>query len=813
MGILLCCLLLAVTASGQSPAKGRITGTIEIKDNGKKMEGASILLKRVSDSLYHTAISNENGRFSFDNLPDGQYVLIVTYLGARKYISEAPVVIRDGVSKDLPVITVMMNEDRMLKEVEIRDKKVFAEQQIDKTVINVDALISARGGNVMDVLNNAPAVTINEEGGISLKGKSGVTVFIDGRQTFMTGKELAGYLKSLPADMIEKVEIMSNPPARYNADGNGGIINIRTRKIRAKGINGNISLNYGQGVYPRSNNAVSVNYRNDRLNVFGSAGYTLLNNFFDSDRRRLYSHSNAAPDYLLQQAYYEKSNKKTTNYKFGVDYDIDKRTSIGLVLNGFSSPYKERGRYVNTFGLQGSGPDSVMYVASRLKEQTRNNAFSVVLHHQQENGDREWNIGLDYLDYHTTSEQYSVNDTYVQDSTLSNRFALWTDNPFKAKIYSGKADIVLPVPGGIKMSAGVQVLYSRRNSSGNYEQELDNELYPLLQLNNRFRYDENINSLYVSFQKRVSRLALQAGLRMENTQAKARQYDIYQRPDSSFRMDYTNLFPTIYLSYDLDSTAGRTLVLSAGRRITRPNYQDLNPSVFFYDRYTSVTGNAVLRPGYATNLELAYNHGNAFSTGVSYTRTSSGITQVYRQENASFIASSMNIDRITGIGVNISTSLPITDWWMVNLYSELTSTRYQGQIFTDEYLDNSYTTFRLSGNSQLQFGKGWGGEISGLYRSGMIVGQAILKPVWQMHMAVQKKMLKDKATINLAVRDIFYSWNVRRDLYIRHAEVYFSNRFDTRLINVTFTYKIGKTWKARSYKSGIQSEESRLEGR
>nr|WP_246485199.1 outer membrane beta-barrel protein [Chitinophaga qingshengii] len=696
-----------------------------------------------------------------------------------------------------------------LRQVVISSSRQVTEQRVDKTIVNVDALISNTGTSAFDVLNNAPGVVLDESGQASLKGKDGVRVFIDGKPSYLTGKELTSYLKSLPSGTIDKIELMSNPPARYNAEGTGGIINIKTKKLSSKGFNGNINLNYSQGVYPKTNNTASFNYNNNKVNVFGHAGYSLQQNFVNSDRDRHYIVKDV---YTLRQHYFEKSDRQGFNYKAGADYRMSNKSTIGIVLSdNHMAPYRETGQYNSLFIRQGK-TDSTIYISSRVAENSRNFTGNANFRHQFNKNGRELNVDVDYLKYRYAKQQSSESLTYQPDNTRSDSYHLLTDNPFHAEIYGGKMDYVHMAGNGTSLEGGVQSIYSKRNSEGIYFNGVYHATTPVLQLNNRFRYNENINALYVNFSRDFRRFSLVAGLRMESTYARGTIVTNDLQRDSAFRKRYTDLFPSILLSYKLDSSGLHVLSLSGGRRISRPGYQDLNPSVFFFDKYTSFQGNPILTPEYAGNFELNYCYDGSYTVGVYYSRVKGTITQLYAQVDSAFISKPYNLELVTNAGITANISHNITPWWNTSLYMELVHSRFRGWQENNVYLDNSRTAFRFNGSTKIQFGSGWSGELSGLYRGRMVIGQATLEPAWKINAALQKKVMKNKGTLTLSGLDIFKSWVVDRNIRIPEGNVFVSNIFDTHLVTIGFNYRFGKAVANRERKGSIQNEQQRVGG-
>jgi iron complex outermembrane receptor protein len=803
-------LCLSVFSISKTFAQYDIKGDIKEKETKVPVDRATVVLQNEHDSAYHpTAVTDKEGKFQFFNLPMGDYSLVATCIGFKKYRS-LQIILDPKTGKNRVVFILLQKDDSStLKAVVVRSQKQYMEQKLDRVVINVGAIISNAGANTFDVLSNTPGLLLDEDGGINLRGREGVKVYVDDKLIYLSGADLVSYLKSLPSSSIDKIELIPNPPASYNAEGSGGIINIRTKKLTSSGFNGNVSLNYSQGVYSKTNNTFDLNYRNNKWNVFGGVGYSDANNFFNSDRLRRYTYPDPSMNYDIKQHYYEKNNRKNTSYKAGADYSIDGKQSLGFVYNGYTTSYSEKGNYQNTFLDMSGKIDSVMNVVSSLSSRTVNNTLTAYYRHKSPNNGNEFRVDLDYLNYRFTQRQFSNSVTLLSDSTVSSEYNLISDNPFNASIYSAKADIVHELARGLKMQAGVQSIYSRRTGDGSYLNEVGDSVFQNQQLNNQFRYTENINAAYLNFLKDFSRFSVEAGLRLENTVADGKLSN-ESKTDSTFRQSYLNAFPTAFFSYKLDSNGTNLLTLSAGRRISRPNYQDLNPSVFFFDRYTSSSGNPLLKPSYSTNLELTLAYGKFFTLSLNYSRTKDIILVAYEQLDSAFLSKNVNIDKVQTFGMNASSSVKIADWWTANLYAEVYNTLYKGVVLSNDRIDNSVTTFRTNINNQFKFGNGWGGEISGFYKTNMIFGQAILRPGGQVQIALQKKVLNDKGTISLTARDAFKTWVVKRDVNIPNLSISYANTLDTHLLSLTFAYRFGKTNNRRVHESGIKEEQNRV---
>jgi hypothetical protein len=700
-------------------------------------------------------------------------------------------------SKQLKIVVVTGQKNR------------FIEQHIDKIVVNANALASSAGGSAIDVLNNAPGVMVDENGTVSLKGREGVLVYIDDKPTRLSGADLLNYLRSLPVSMIDQIELLPNPSARYNADG-AAIINIRMKKIRSRGFNGSLSAGAGFSRYFKSNNSLLLNYRHNDLNIFFNGGYSNNNAFYISHRQRVYSYPDNSLSYTLLQNVNEISHPRVYTYNLGIDYNLNSNTTLGLLYNGYQQPYHETGVYSNQFIGHSNKPDSFIVSDSRFNNTYNRNAVNLNVQHFFAPHRRELNINLDYLRYTTSPHQHLESNLYWLPDSLVKQYALITESPYTASIYSAKASYSDTLFGSIKYEQGVQTIYSERNNTSNYLNQSGNDVSPDLLLNNRFRYRETIHAAYINLNRDFKRFSVQAGLRLENTEGNALQYDMALKPDTSFTLRYTNLFPTAYLLYKLDSSGRHTLAFSAGKRIERPSYSDLNPSAFYFDRNTSTGGNSLLQPAFSTNIELSYNHNRNFSAGISYSKTRQLITRGFKQVGDAYISIPVNIDHYTTIGTSISWSFNAARWYTVTINQELINRHYKGAIFDEGlYADENLTTFYLKTYHQFKFNHGWSGDITTTYRSKLLLWQSVNRDVFQLHAGVQKK-LNEKATLTLSGTDILHTAITRRDTKIQYAQVYYYMYFDTQKAMLTFSYRFGKAFNRRERKTGIENEAGRV---
>lgn len=801
-------LLGSFKAITQQRNSGSVIGVLEERGTGLKVVGASVSLVLGTDAgTKQILASGENGLFQFNGLQEGRYILSITHISYHTFIDSNIIIVGQqgqGVRRTISMIPL---SEKQMKEVIVRSEtKKYLDIQLDKIVINVHSSSLNAGGNAVDVLNNAPGVMVNDNGSISLKGREGVIIYVDDKPLHLSGSDLVGYLRSLPNGMLDKIEIMANPPAKFNADGSAGIINIKTQKKVLTGFNGGFSLGYSQGKLPKSHNSLNIGFASGRWSYFANLGYSLSKNFYEVRRDRYYNFPGL--EFILRQDNRETNRKGSFNYRFGADVDISKSTAIGIIFSGFASNYREKGLYKNNFSQRDDVLDSTILSKSVLSTNSENKAVNFNFRHSFRKYEQVIFATFDFYQYEDHRRQNLNSETFLPQNISKENSNYYSENPFAANISSYRIDFSRRIFGNIKLETGVQAIHSLRKNKGDYNFLTFNGFEPINALINSFKYKENINSAYLSTHKDLKRLSIKAGLRVEKTKGLANSYDVPDKTDTSFRIDYLNFFPTLFLSYKID-TSGRHLInMTAGRRISRPNYQDLNPSVFYFDNNTVSVGNSLLKPQFSTNLDLSYSYKRKLIIGLAYSQSKNVILPAYRQVGNTFISTSQNYERSRTYGMNLTWLMPISKWWSVNIYGEVYNSHFSGLVF-EALLDRELTTFRHTGSSRFTLEKGWSVEVSGSYRTDMVSGQSVLGTLWQIHAGVQKK-INDRTSFSFSGRDLFHSWVINRKIKIPYAEIVSSNKNDTRYFTISITHNFGRIKASKERRTGIQTEASRV---
>ncbi len=791
-----------------------ITGKVNDKDN-KVLSSVQITLTNANDNtVAKIEITDTEGKFLIQNLKEGNYKVVIDDMEYSPYQSESITLNTSNPNVNLNSITLASKSTTNLNEVIVTKKKPFIENKIDRTVVNVDAFITAAGGDAMDVLEKSPGIVVDQNGTITFKGKSGVQVFIDDKPTYLSGAELEAYLKSLPASTLDKIELMTNPPAKYDAAGGAGIINIVSKRSKSRGFNANLTSRFSQGKRSGNRQGINFNYMEDKIRVFGNVGYAQNNPINDLFIFRKFKNTNGSTNSLFYQNSFIDTKIKSTNARIGMDYYVSDKTTIGLGLSGILRSNNQNSDVNSEVTDANSVLDSSIVAYNRQRQKFKNGGINFNLRHELDSLGQKITVDLDYLKYDTSSRQTFNNYIYQPDNSLSSQDELRGFLPSDLDIYALKTDYILPFKNGSTFETGYKVSYTKTDNIADYRDIIDGEEIPNYDTSNHFKYDEIINAAYINFNTSYKRFGIQTGLRVENTESRGNQLGNIEQPSSKFKRNYTNLFPTVFVQYKLDSIGNNQLVVNYGRRINRPYFQDLNPFISPLDKFTFYSGNPFLNPSFANNYELSYRYKGLFSTTLSYGSSKDDINETIEINDGIYYSRPGNIGKSEFFSINANVQLSFTKWWTANAYSELTHSKFRSKLYTED-LNSSGTFWYFSMNNSFKFNKGWSAELSGNYQTDIVSSQFVLLSRSNINFGIQKKLLQDKATIKLSANDIFYS-NMNNGIIknLKNTDANWTNKLDSRFVAMTFTYSFGKSFAPKNqYNSnGAENEMNRVKG-
>jgi hypothetical protein len=785
-------------------AQTKITGKI-IDDRSTPIANVTVQLLAMPDSVIRaTAATNEDGKFFFRKVSAGTVAIAVTATG---YLPSSKVVVT--VKKDqtvllLPAIVLQLAK-KVLDTVVVSSNKPLVERKIDRTIVNIGAMISSAGSNAYDAIENAPGINIDTDGDIALYGRRGVLVLIDDRPTYLSVQDLAAYLKSLPAGLLDRLELMTNPPAKYDAAGSA-IINIILKKNRAQGWNGGISAGVNQGVYTRTNNAVQLNLKSNKWNVMLNSGVGHDRNFSNDHNNRYYV--DRPEDVLLEVNANNVSAAKSVNIRAGVDFYQSAKTIIGV---GWTGVYRKRTdqRWYHTAAFD-ANRDPVTTIQGNADGHStwKNNAFNANLQQALRKHAR-LTADLDVIRYNNASNLGAYGEKTSNDSPSTQLIPVINRNPTLIKITSGKIDYSTEIAKKMSFNGGIKISNVSTGNNNLWFTESGSGLEPDERKTNFFDYKETIRAAYLSYAREWKRWSIQLGGRVEWTDAKGSVHSQNIGQDSSFDKTFTNLFPTVYVQYKIDSAGDHILSASLGKRIRRPNYQQLNPFTSYINEYAYTAGNPFLVPhsNHLYDIEYAYKNKLRLSAGYFY------ITDIIY--NISVVEDNKTVTRPANFGTNQSVDLrasydlsPVKGW-DIQTVASVFHLRNRGS-YASGILDSKITTREFEMNHRFRFGKGFSGELNAFFPGRHMGGQVTTEAFWRLDAGVQKIFEKQKLNIRISANDIFRTMIIKNRT-ILNAELaeYTSMVTDSRRVAIGINYRFGKEIKTKknSNQNGSAEEE------
>ncbi len=777
------------------------------KVKGQAVEGATIsLLKATDSSLVKLAVAGASGLFEIDQISSGEYLVQVTAVGFKPFYSSPFILQNENETYDLKAVPLTKSSDE-LTAVTVTASKRLIEVKPDRTIVNVDAGISNAGATAMEVLEKSPGISVDRDGNISLKGKQGVLVLIDGKPSYLSGTDLVNLLNNMMANQLDQIEIMTNPPAKYDAAGNSGIINIKTKKNKQRGWNGSLNLSYGQGAYYKTNNGLNLNYRNEKFNLFLNYSQNANKNFNDLYIKRTYLNQEGKHTGYFDQPTMLRMNGNNNSLKVGVDYSVNKKTTVGITSTGFISPRKYNSLSAGYLMDADRVIDSTVQTSSKNSNKWINGTINLSLRHTI-NKSSELTADLDYMHYDMTNNQLFHNTISLADETLVSDGFLRGDLPASIHIYTAKTDYNTTLKGEWKLEAGLKASRVKTNNQANYFNSAGSNWIPDYGKTNHFLYEESIYAGYVNTNKKIGKWSLQGGLRFEQTSYKGNQLGNPEKNDSSFRRSYASLFPSLYLTRELDSN--HTVTVQTGRRIDRPAYQQLNPFLFFINEYTFQVGNPYIQPQFTWNFQLSHTYKDWLTTSLEFGDTKQYFSQIFKTEGRVTILTEGNLANMKNLNLSLTAQLKPTKWWSatINLTGTYQKVRGVG-------MNTDFNSEMISGNgninNQFKFSKGWSAELSGFYNAKSRDAQFTIYGFGQVAAGIGKQILKGKGTIRLNVRDIFFTQQIQGDIRYQNVRERFNQSRDTRVATISFNWRFGKQLgESGRKKSGASEEQNRV---
>ena len=797
-------MLLMYSVNGQNIIQGKL-----LDPDSNPVEFANVVLYLSSDSsMSKVEYSDKDGNFNLRNIPNNNYYLKASFIGFDE-ISLDGINFDNESNLDLGVISFTTSAIE-LTEATIKAQRALIEVKPDRTVFNVQGTINSVGSDGLSLLRKAPSVTVDNNNNISVLGRTGVLVYVDGKRLPLAGDELTGYLENLTAEQIDKIDIITNPSAKYEAEGNAGIIDIRLKKNENFGSNGSINTSYSKGRHAQYNTGANANFRNAKMNVFANAGFGKRNRFNDMD---FINYLNGLVTIEDNDMY---SSSDNFNLRLGTDFFLSDKSTLGFIVSGRQSD--RTSDIINQISIASANSpnniDSVLF-ANTLSENERNQ-YEANINYRFDNGDGEsFNIDLDYGNYNNEAIRNQPNQ-YLDPSTdrVTSEIILNFNTPRYIDIYTAKADYENKLWGGV---LGIGTKFSRVSSDNSFLvfDEVGGENIRLDNQSNLFKYNENVYAGYITFNRAINKsLNFSGGLRAEQTDAEGflTAFDPSLQEPPVY-LNYLSWFPSAGLTWQVAPT--HSLALNYGRRINRPNYNVLNPFNNQLSQLSFEKGNPFLRPEIVNNIELGYTLKYRYNFKIAYSKTTDQITRLIGPDEedprASFITWS-NLAEQNVYSFNISAPLEVVGSW--NAYVNLSGARIDNQanygdgalvdvqVFT--YSIYQQHTFNLPGKLKA--------EVSGYFAGpGVWGGVFEYETSWSLNLGLQRKFLNDKLNVRISANDLFYQTGWDGISSFDGLESEGRGRWDSRRVGVSLNYSFGND-KVKSIKrnTGLENEAGRV---
>ncbi|TAE26016.1 MAG: TonB-dependent receptor [Cytophagales bacterium] len=753
----------------------------------------TVALHRSADSALVAGVAaDEAGTFSIP-AKAGQYYLKISSVS---YLNKIISPVRVAASDVLMGTVVLKSSAQRLAEVVVQGEKSQMELALDKKIFNVGKDLANAGGTASDILRNIPSVAVDVEGNVSLRGSSGVRILIDGKPSGLVSFKGGAGLQQLQGSMIERVEVITNPSARYEAEGQGGVINIILKKERQEGFNSSVDLltgvpgNYGV--------AANLNYRRKNLNFFINYNIAYRDR---PGRSSLYQevYRNDST-FITQQTWANRQKVLNNNIQAGIDYYFDERNVLtGAYTYRGSTGKRFSDIYYNDYVGSLSNLRNVTYRKQDETETEPNSEYSLTYKRTFLRKGHELSADFRFLDNYESSDQLFTQQAYKADGRtpilpLNIQRSL---NDEGEKQYLVQIDYVRPFAKGGKYEAGLRS--STRAMTNDFtvlEQNLAGTFVPLPGLTNNFVYDERINALYGIIGNKAGKISYQAGVRAEWTDVKTTLKQTNQVNPRS----YANLFPSVHVTYDLPRQ--HALQLSYSRRVRRPTYNDLSPFMTFSDARNFFSGNPDLNPEFTDAYELGhikYFEKGSVSSSVYYRYTTGKIIRIRRVAPNGFSTTQPeNLATENAYGMEFAYSYAPAKWWKLDGSFNFFRAMIDGANLDASWQSDTYTWFtRLT--SRFTLVKGTDLQLRGNYDAPQQTPQGSQKSIAALDLAVNREIFKKNGTLTLNVIDVFNSRKFRS--VTRGANFYTESngQFRLRQVNLTMSYRFRQAKKKKGF--------------
>ena len=676
---------------------------------------------------------------------------------------------------------------KLLKAATVTRQAPVIQHQLDRLVLNVDRQITAAGTNALELIRQLPGVQVSPEGAITLHGRSGVNVLIDGKSTYLSAEDLANLLSAMSSAEVQRVELMTNPPAKFDAQGTGGLINIIRKRNHAEGLNGNVTAMTGEGNYPRYMGNILLSYKTRDYNLYINNSYNYSKSLFGRDVTADIFNSGSSLSREVSTSR-EITTNRSNNTTAGIDLYLSAKTTLTVTGNlGFRRYSNETSSTMDVFNGGVSKSGNTIFTALNA-DRPRNFTMGSQLSHRVDTTGGEWSVDADYSEFRYRPGQFNHSTANDSAGTFENQQDVFLDQSRMLRIVGARADYVHPWPGKGKWEAGLKSSYTRTTNNSSYYNQVGGQSTIDPAQSDYNVNTENINAAYVNVEHEFKRFTLQAGLRAEQSSMDGRQLDT---DTSGVRQHYFTLFPTLFADYKLDTR--NTLNIQLGRRIDRADYHELVP----FRRPLTATlffqGNPYLRPSFTWHGEVTWAWRNAVFVNFGYDIDKDFVrTLPYLDANDSTITRiASNIPDAHSWNISLSYNHPVTSWWTTNTTVFFYQNYFSGNIKGVDLGNSGMVSLDFTCNNSFTLGSALSGEIDFETETKRQLVQSTYGAYSVLSFGLRRQLAGKKASLSLNAHNILQSEGQGSiDRYLNLVQHAYGHIY-TRSVTLTLNYRFG----------------------
>jgi hypothetical protein len=803
MYILVALLIQGIGISAQSVLSGRITE----KDSIPVTSVTILLLNHIDSAYISGAISGLDGRFEFLNLKPGNYLLSFSMMGFKK--TNLPLQVGQSTTNELGDI-VLEEDSYILSAITVTGKRPPVKVEPGKMTINLSSALLSSDGNILDALRKLLGVIVQNDGTIILNGKSGANVLIDDKVTYLSRENLINYLRSVPANSVETIELISQPSSKYDASGSSGIINIQKKRTGKQGINLVVSSGLERGWHTRGNENVSLGFRQNKLNMYADYSYYWGKDIIELSVSGHYLDPVTSKPLELRKDFVSDINRQYRGHyiKTGVDYDLSNKIVAGAYVSvSWLNRNKNEITISDFFNKNKTQSDSTLTALGTPDYRYTNIIGGTnILYKFAETG--KWDAAFDFQlfdqnDDHLLKSVFQTGVSQFKEDTLSGK------TKSDIKIYSGQTNWSYDLSGKFGITAGVKSVFVNISNKALYKNRIAGHWQEDSNLSSNFAYNENNNAGYFQLNaKWSSRFSTEMGLRLEDTYTKSKYSSMIQ--DSTFSKRDVHLFPAFMAQCQLSDNHGLSIVY--GRRIVRPDYRSMNPFVEVRDQFLYEQGNTGLKPELIDNMEISWLLRKRYSFNVFYAHRKNPVSLSFLVEDNRVLIMPLNLSGNNSFGLRAGlNNLQPFNWWTAHINGSLTYKQFDWMI-PGKTFKNKVITPMIHISNQFVLPYGWSGEAFGFYSGKMIEGQTSVKPLWTISVGIRKNLLHDKFSMYIYAHDVFHSNRPRVSVDSNYLYYTSKEKSDSRMIGISLSYRFNRGKEIKKSQNENRIEESKRIG-